>query len=291
MRAAFLTSLTMVAFASNSVLCRMALGKGSIDAASFTAIRLVSGVVVLSLLVLVNKQERDNVGKASWFGAAMLFLYAVAFSYAYLSLPTGTGALILFGAVQITMILATLMGGTRLHVSEWAGLLIAFGGLVYLCLPSATAPSPLGFVLMAVAGAAWGIYTMNGRGSVAPLHDTQTNFMRTLPFVAVLALPMWWDAEASAKGVLLAMLSGGLASGVGYAMWYSALEFISSTQAAVVQLSVPVIAALGGVLLLSESVTPRLIISAAMVLGGILLVLAGRDVLVRRRRDPGEQTS
>lgn len=269
-----MTSLALIAFAANSVLCRMALGEATIDPASFTSIRLVSGVVVLAVLAQLNRQEES--ARGGWLGPVMLFVYAIAFSYAYLSLETGTGALILFGAVQITMIVATLFSGTRLHAAEWSGVVIAFGGLVYLNLPGAEAPSVSGFVLMSVAGIAWGIYTLNGRGSSVPLLDTSRNFSWTLPMVVVLVVITFQDASMTTKGVILAVLSGGVASGIGYAVWYSALRHISSTQAAVLQLAVPVIAALGGVVLMEESVTLTLIVSAALILGGILLVLLAR---------------
>jgi drug/metabolite transporter (DMT)-like permease len=273
-----MTSLALVAFAANSVLCRMALGDETIDPSSFTSIRLVSGVVVLALLARLNRQEEP--GKKGWLGPVMLFVYAIAFSYAYVSLDTGTGALILFGAVQITMIVATLVSGTRLHALEWSGVVIAFGGLVYLNLPGAEAPSAIGFALMSVAGIAWGLYTLQGRDSSVPLLDTSRNFLWTLPMVVVLILVTFQDASLTTVGVILAMLSGGLASGIGYAIWYSALRHISSTQAAVLQLAVPVIAALGGVVLMNESVTLTLVVAAVMILGGILLVLMARKFSV-----------
>lgn len=273
-----LTLLALVAFASNSILCRLALGGGFIDAASFTTIRLLSGIAVLVLLASLQNTKKEDAPpqRGSWRAGAMLFAYAIAFSYAYLSLDAGTGALILFGAVQITMIAATLMTGHKLHATEWTGVIVAFAGLVYLNLPSASAPSLPGFVLMSIAGISWGIYTLLGRGSTAPLLDTQANFLRTLPFSLVLVPLIAWRGELSQPGVLLAVASGALASGVGYAIWYSALKSITSTQAAVVQLSVPVLAAAGGVAFLAEPVTLRLTVSALMTLGGILLVLVGR---------------
>jgi len=213
----------------------------------------------------------------------MLFIYAIAFSFAYISLDTGTGALILFGSVQITMILLSLISGTRLHVAEWTGVTIAFTGLVYLVLPGVTAPSVSGFALMAVAGVAWGMYTLKGRNSKWPLMDTASNFLRTTPLVLLLALFTFSHANYSSEGMFLAALSGGITSGIGYTIWYIALKGLSSTQAAVLQLSVPVIAAMGGVIFVSEAITIRLVISAAMVLGGILLVIVGKYYSVSTR--------
>jgi len=206
----------------------------------------------------------------------MLFIYATTFSYAYISLDTGTGALILFGSVQITMILLSLISGTRLHITEWVGVVIAFAGFIYLILPGVTTPSVIGFTLMTVAGISWGIYTLKGRGSKSPLMDTAYNFFRTTPLVVLLAISTINNINYSSEGIILALLSGGITSGIGYTIWYIALGGLSSTQAAVLQLSVPVIAALGGIIFVSETITFRLTISAAMVLGGILIVVLGK---------------
>ncbi len=268
--------MSLIAFAANSVLCRLALGNDAIDASSFTVIRLLSGTIVLLIIIIATRKKTDASTKGSWAASFMLFLYAITFSYAYISLDTGTGALILFGSVQITMILLTLISGTRLHFTEWAGVTIAFAGFVYLILPSVTSPSIIGFLLMTVAGIAWGIYTLKGRDSKSPLMDTAYNFLRTTPIVILLAITTINNANYSSEGILLALLSGGLTSGIGYTIWYIALGGLSSTQAAVVQLSVPVIAALGGVLFVSEAITFRLTISAALVLGGILVVVLGK---------------
>ncbi|MBT3605361.1 MAG: DMT family transporter [Candidatus Latescibacteria bacterium] len=272
--------MALIAFAANSVLCRLALGESSIDAASFSVIRLLSGVVVLLVLVSVRGNKNGASESGSWSASLMLFLYAIAFSFAYITLDTGTGALILFGAVQITMILLSLFSGNRLHVSEWAGIALAFMGFVYLMLPNVTTPSAMGFLLMTVAGIAWGIYTLKGRRSQNPLADTAYNFVRTLPLLIVVTVIAFKNAHFSSEGILLAVLSGGIASGLGYAIWYTALGGLSVTQAAVVQLLVPVIAAVGGVLLMSEAVTLRLVLSAAMILGGILMVVLGRYYFV-----------
>ena len=210
----------------------------------------------------------------------MLFLYAITFSFAYISLETGIGALILFGSVQITMILASLISGNRLHYSEWIGVVIAFSGFVYLVLPGLTTPSLMGFILMTVAGIAWGIYTLLGRGSNNPLSDTAHNFLRTLPFVAVLIAITFQNSNLSQEGILLAALSGGIASGIGYTVWYIALRGLSITHAAVIQLFVPVLAAVGGVLFANELISLRLVLSSTMILGGIMAVVMGRYYFV-----------
>jgi drug/metabolite transporter (DMT)-like permease len=278
----------MIAFAANSVLCRAALGDGSIDAASFTVIRLVSGAATLLLLLkLSSPAVTHSSAKApgSWVAALMLFVYAVAFSFAYISLDTGSGALILFGAVQLTMILSALIAGDRLHPLEWTGLLLAFAGFVYLVLPGVTAPPLGGFVLMAVAGIAWGRYTLLGRGSNAPLADTAFNFARSLPLLIPLGLLALIDSHWSLKGVMLATISGALASGVGYTVWYIALRGLAVSQAAVVQLTVPVLAAICGVIFVSEVISLRLMVASVMILGGVSLVVFGREKFVPAQKD------
>jgi len=272
-----LTSLALIAFAANSVLCRLALGSEAIDAASFTFIRLLSGTIVLLIIIGFTRNTTGVSAKGSWAASFMLFLYAITFSYAYTSLDTGTGALILFGSVQITMILLSLISGTRLHSLEWAGVIIAFTGFVFLIMPGVTTPSTIGLLLMTAAGIAWGIYTLKGRSSKSPLFDTAYNFLRTTPLVMLLGLITFNNANYTSEGILLALLSGGITSGIGYTIWYIALSGLSATQAAVLQLLVPVIAALGGVIFVSESITFRLSVSAAMVLGGILMVVLGKS--------------
>ena len=278
-KTSLLTGLALIAFAANSVLCRLALGNGSIDALSFTGIRLVSGAIALFIILSIKGNNKGISSKGSWTASFTLFLYAITFSYAYLSVDTGTGALILFGSVQITMILLSLISGTRLHISEWSGVIVAFTGFIYLIFPSITSPSINGFILMSVSGISWGIYTLKGRNSKNPLMDTTYNFLRTIPFVALLAVFTMQNIDFSSEGVIFALLSGGIASGVGYTIWYIALGDLSSTQAAVIQLSVPVIAAIGGVWFVSEIITFRLIISATIVLGGILMVVLGKYYL------------
>lgn len=213
----------------------------------------------------------------------MLFLYAVCFSFAYVSLDTGTGALVLFGSVQITMIIVSIVSGHRLHISEWVGMLVAFGGFVYLVLPGVSTPSFLSFVLMTVSGMAWGFYTLRGKSSAYPLGDTAYNFARTIPFVIILLLITSQTLQLSWEGIILAVISGAVASGLGYTVWYMALGGLSVTEAAVVQLSVPVIAAIGGIVFVSEAITVRLLFSAVMILGGILIVVLGRYYFVNAR--------
>jgi len=271
-----LTCLALIAFSANSVLCRLALGNGAIDASSFTVIRLLSGTFVLLIIMGATRKPTETSSRGSWFASGMLFVYATTFSFAYISLDTGTGALILFSSVQITMILLSLMSGGRLRISEWIGVVIAFVGFIYLILPSVSTPSVKGFVLMTLAGIAWGIYTLKGRGSKSPLRDTGYNFLRTTPLVFLLAFFTLNTISYSIEGIALALLSGGVTSAIGYTIWYIALGGLSSTQAAVLQLSVPVIAALGGVIFVSETITFRLIVSAAMVLGGIFIVVLGK---------------
>ena len=268
----------MTAFAANSVLCRLALGSGAVDAASFTSVRIASGAAALLLISRLTAGQGRIAG--SWASAAMLFLYAVAFSFAYRSLPAGTGALILFGSVQATMILAGLRAGERPRAAEWVGLAVALAGLVYLVLPGVAAPSLVGSLLMALAGVAWGVYSLRGRGATDALSATTGNFLRAVP-LTLLASALGFLAQerthASAQGVAWAVASGAVASGVGYVIWYAALRGLSATRAATVQLTVPVIAALGGVVFLAEEITLRLGIAAVLILGGVALAVPAKD--------------
>lgn len=279
-KTALYTFLALLAFAGNSVLCRLALGNDQIDAASFTAVRLLAGVIVLFCLLAVTGRSKPITSaplqRGSWWSGFMLFTYAVTFSFAYVTLETGIGALILFGAVQITMLAVGIASGDRLHKLEWAGMLVAFAGFIYLVLPTLSTPSWLGFVLMTASGIAWAFYTLAGRGSQHPLQDTGFNFLRTIPLVILLLAASAYNADLTLNGLVLAVLSGGVASGVGYTLWYSALKGMSTTQAAVVQLLVPVIAALGGVVFVDEPFSLRLMVSSALVLGGILTVVLSK---------------
>jgi drug/metabolite transporter (DMT)-like permease len=276
--------MALVAFAGNSVLCRLALGSGAIDAASFTTVRLLSGALTLWLLLSLRRSAALPPARGSWVSAAMLFLYALCFSFAYVSLATGTGALILFGMVQLTMILAGVAGGERPHPLEWLGLFLALGGLIYLLLPGISAPSLEGAALMGLAGIAWGVYSLRGRGSRDPIAVTADNFARSVPMVAVVSLLALGALAITSRGLLLAIASGALASGVGYAIWYAALPGLTATRAATVQLCVPLVAALGGMVFAGESVTLRLAIAGLAILGGIAVATVGHARFARARR-------
>lgn len=276
MRAVLYTSFALVAFAFNSILCRMALRGGEADAAGFTLVRLVSGAATLTVISYFVGKEKGFTGRGNWFSAFFLFAYAICFSFAYLGLTAGTGALILFGSVQLTMIATTIIRGERPHTLEWIGLFSAVVGLVYLVLPGLSAPPVVSSALMAAAGASWGLYTLRGRGSTAPLADTTGNFIRTVPMIAIAVIPFLSEIRLSTNGLLLAITSGALTSGVGYSVWYAALRFLTATRAAVLQLAVPLLTAGFGILLLSEPATARLAIAGALILGGILVVIIAR---------------
>lgn len=273
-RTLLLTGLAMLAFAGNSLLCRLALKDTPIDAVSFTSLRLIAGAVMLWLLL--RWRNRSTQVSGNWRSAAALFTYAAAFSLAYLHLDAGTGALLLFGAVQISMLLHGMLKGERPQRLQILGFVLALGGLLALLLPGSSAPALEGALLMLLAGVAWGIYSLLGRGTQEPLAASSGNFLRTLPFVAVLLLAYWPQLQGSTLGVLYALLSGALTSGVGYFIWYSALPGLSAFQAASVQLSVPIIAALAGSLLLAEAISLRLLLASIAVLGGIGLILRAK---------------
>lgn len=275
-----LTAAAMLAFAANSLLCRLALRQGLIDPASFASIRLVAGATTLAIIVRF-RSTRSAPGHSDWLAAAMLFAYVAFFSFAYLTLPAGTGALILFGAVQVTMFSVGLRSGEMFRPIAWVGLALAVAGLVYLVSPGVAAPAPLGAAMMATAGAAWGVYSLRGRGVTDPLAATAGNFVRAAPLALVLSLLLANSAHADAAGVALAITSGAATSGIGYVVWYAALSRLSAMRAATVQLSVPLIAAFGGVVLLSEAITPRLLAASAAIVGGIALVLATKSQSVR----------
>lgn len=274
-RTVTLTVIAMIAFAANSLLGRMALGPPLIDAASYTAIRIVSGAVMLALVTAPH--ARRGPLRPNWPAVAALSCYMVFFSFAYVSLAAGTGALLLFGAVQLTMFGVALYRGERYTALSWAGLAIAFAGLVYLVAPGVTSPDPLGAALMLVAGAAWGAYSLLGQGAADPLRATAGNFVFAVPVAALMAAVFFRRFDLSTGGVALAAASGALTSALGYAVWYAALRGLNRGQAATVQLSVPVIASIGGALLLTEQLTLRLGIASVLTLGGIALVLAQRS--------------
>lgn len=271
----------MVAFAGNSLLCRAALMHTGIDAASFTTIRLISGAMMLWLIVRIGRGT--PVGRGNWLSAFALFVYAAGFSFAYVSLPASTGALLLFGAVQVTMIGHGIRTGERLLKLQMAGLVIALAGLVGLLLPGLSAPPMFGSILMLAAGAAWGIYSLRGRGAGDPLRVTSGNFIRAVPFAAALSVLMAGRTSFDSAGFCYAVASGALTSGIGYSIWYTVLPALKAAKAATVQLSVPVIAGLGGVLLLGEPITLRLVLASLAILGGIALVIFEKQRAINSR--------
>jgi len=276
-----LTTLALVAFAANSVLCRGALHPPSIDAASFATVRLASGAVMLSLLTGLQRKTRPPDHGAvdpggSWIGAAWLFLYAAPFSFAYVNLSTGTGALILFGAVQLTMMAAAISGGERPGAVQWLGIAVAALGLVWLVLPGVRSPPLVAAGSMTVAGVAWGAYSLKGRSAANPLRLTTGNFVRATPMALAVSALAWRQASATSAGLVYAVASGALASGLGYAVWYAVLPSLRAAQAASVQLLVPVVAALGGVVFVGERVDGRLAASGAAILGGVFLALRSK---------------
>jgi drug/metabolite transporter (DMT)-like permease len=289
-RTIWLTSLALIAFAANSLLCRLALAQPAIDAASFSLIRLVSGAVTLWLIVVISQAKNAEKSAkrldGNWLSALMLFLYVVGFSFAYLSLHTGVGALILFGMVQATMLLSAIISGERPSRMEWLGLLLALAGLVYLMLPGLAAPPLLGSMFMGIAGIAWGGYSLRGRGVTSPLAATMGNFVRAVPLAIIVFIVAiaFKTIHITATGVLPAILSGALASGVGYAVWYAALRKLTATRAATVQLAVPILAAAAGVLFLAETITLRLAIASVLILGGIAMAILGRKTLIASAR-------
>ncbi len=270
-RVVILATVSMLAFAGNSLLARAALQGGRIDAASFTTLRLVAGAAVLWLLVRLRHDA--PAGRGNWLSALALFVYAAGFSLAYLQLPAASGALLLFGAVQATMIGRGVWLGERLRPLQTAGFVLALAGIVGMLLPGLSAPPLAGSLLMLSAGIAWGVYSLRGQGLGDSTRVTAGIFLRAAPIAVVLSLLWHRAASVDAAGVLLAVASGALASGIGYAVWYAALPRLKTTQAATVQLSVPVLTALGGVLLLGEPLTPRLVLASVAILGGILLVV------------------
>jgi drug/metabolite transporter (DMT)-like permease len=279
LRIVALTSLAMFAFACNSLLCRIALKHTSIDAATFTTVRLVSGAGVLWLIVRLR--HGTPAGGGSWPSALALLAYAAGFSFAYVSLPAATGALLLFGAVQATMIGYGFWAGERLQGLQWVGLLLALGGLAGLLSPGLSAPPWPGSLLMLSAGVAWGVYSLRGKGAGDPTKVTAGNFLRAAPIALVLSLATLSHMRPDASGIAYAVASGAVASGLGYAIWYTALPALKATSAATLQLSVPVIAALGGIVFLNEPLTLRLVLASAAILGGIALVILQRPAAPR----------
>jgi drug/metabolite transporter (DMT)-like permease len=290
-----LTLAAMIAFAGNSLLCRFALKQTGIDAASFTSIRVFSGATALWLIIMIRRRlmvdrttspfvdmsfDSSLVTRhlslrqmGNWLSALALFAYAAAFSFAYNSLSAGTGALLLFGAVQATMILWGVGKGERLHARQLVGLALALSGLIVLLFPGLSAPPVSGAILMLGAGVAWGIYSLRGKAVGDPASATAGNFLRAVPFALMLSIIMLPGARLDSAGIGYAVLSGAIASGLGYVIWYTALPGLKAASAATVQLSVPVLTATGGIMLLGESLTPRFLIASIAVLSGIALVV------------------
>jgi drug/metabolite transporter (DMT)-like permease len=284
-RTALFTALALLAFAGNSLLCRIALKATTIDAASFTSVRLGSGALVLALLVAWRGRRQPGRGapwrSGHWVSALALFVYAAGFSFAYRSLSAATGALLLFGVVQTTMIGWGLWRGERLQPLQWLGLATASAGLVWLLLPGLATPSLSAGLLMAAAGVAWAVYTLRGRGAGDATAVTAGNFLRAAPLALLISALGWTQARWDAAGLALALASGALASGLGYAVWYTALRGLTATRAAILQLTVPALATAGGVLLLGEPLTGPLAGASVAVLGGVALVIVARAPLRR----------
>jgi len=283
MRTLALTLIALIAFAANSVLARLGLTIGEIGPWSFSLIRIVSGAAILALLISCKRGIINGARHGTWYGAAALLIYASFFSYAYLSLPAGTGALILFALVQVTMVSAGLFLGERLTALQWLGTALAMGGLIYLLTPNIAPPEPIGAAAMAIAGIGWGIYSLLGRRSKTastltdpstPTEKTAGNFIRAALLAAIISVPILYlspEARPAPTGIGFAVASGAITSGLGYAIWYAALKSLPATRAAIAQLSVPPLAALGGILFLNEPITTRFIIATVIIFAGIIL--------------------
>lgn len=275
------TSLALLAFAGNSLLCRMALAQQHIDAASFTSVRLFSGALMLLVLFYFFHQPNKGVADVnqkpvSWFGAVNLFIYALLFSYAYIELATGTGALILFSFVQLSIVIINRVNGQKITKQQLVALCVALGGLAYLVYPDLQTPSMIGFILMAIAGIAWGGYTIIGKQSHNALADTRTHFIRTMPFIVILSVVTFSHVAISSEGLLLAVISGAITSGLGYFLWFKSLTYLSALHAGILQLLVPIIAVLLGALFLNEALTLHIMIASGIILIGIYLLITAK---------------
>lgn len=297
MKATIYTTVALIAFAANSLFCRMALADDYIDAWSFTIVRLVSAAGCLGIIMMlhashlqrqVRKMNDTSNGtllvlsdKGSWLSSFTLVIYALCFSIAYVELDTGTGALILFSAVQLTMIGWGIYKKEQLSVLQWAAFIVAVAGFIYLMLPSAAIPSPLAAILMTISGIAWGIYSIRGKTCASPLRATSFNFIRSLIAVPILLLVSLYYLDnmglatvnlngVTTKGILLAGASGAIASGIGYSIWYTAMPLLKNTQAAIVQLCVPILAAILGVVFLSEQLSLPFVVASTVILGAVL---------------------
>lgn len=296
MRLAVLTAISMLAFAANSILARLALADHSIDPLAYTGIRLASGALVLAAIAHFHARRAERKGLrtgGSWTGGVALLLYAITFSIAYVMIGAGTGALVLFASVQIGMLAWAVFKGDRPRSLEWLGISVAFAGLVYLVLPGLAAPPIPGVLLMAIAGVSWGAYSLIGRGSRSPLADSTGNFVRCAPVGLSLICIGLWSYQPSWKGLVYALASGMIASGLGYIIWYSVLPDLSRTRAAFVQLTVPAIAAAGGVAFIGEPVTLRLSVAMVAIIGGValgLLASATRTGTDLPRKAPSEDS-
>lgn len=275
-----LTVLALIAFAANSILCRLALGAGQVDPATFTVIRLVAGAIALAICVFVQGRKVP-VPVFKPMAALLLFGYAACFSYAYVAMATGTGALLLFGVVQLTMLFYGWVKGGSLGWGVLVGTLIAFAGLVYLLLPSVAAPSLLSALLMGLAGLCWGFYTLFGVASTSPLQATMSNFIYSVPLVlfgaGVACLAFDVEFVWSTRGALYALVSGAITSGIGYAIWYKVLPQLRGNRAASLQLSVPIIAGIGGWVFVAEPLTLRFLLASVAVLGGVYLAVSSKS--------------
>lgn len=287
MKATVYTILALIAFAANSLLCRMALVEGHIDAWNFTIIRLLGGALCLAFIMLVHalKSSANNSDvvqdKGSWLSSISLVIYALCFSLAYVELDTGTGALILFSAVQLTMIGWGIYKKERLSALQWLAFIVAIAGFIYLMLPSAAIPSLFGAIIMAISGVAWGIYSIRGQSCISPLRATGFNFIRSLIAIPILLILGLNDTnDITFTGIVLASISGAITSGIGYSIWYMAMPLLKSTQAAVVQFCVPVLAAIAGVVFLSEPLTLRFIIASAIILGAVLVFILNKKASI-----------
>lgn len=273
----FLTAVALMAFAANSLLCRLALGSGALDPITFTTLRLVSGVLILVPISRFMHEPKGMIRTGNaWKSGLALFSYAAAFSLGYVSLSAGMGTLILVGAVQLTMLGWALMCGERLNLLRWAGSVLSFGGLVYLVLPGVSAPDPVGALLMLTAGVAWGIYSIRGKGAWAPVAMTTHNFLWAAPIALFVSLLLYSTHHVEIKGVILAVCSGAITSGLGYVVWYRALRHLSTSAASLVQLMVPVLAAWGGIVFLNEQLAARFVIASVLILGGVAIGLYRR---------------
>lgn len=275
MRSFMFIALSLLCFAGNSIICRLALRSGAIDPSTFTSVRLFSGAIVLTLIVAFREGIKINAGK--WTSALALFVYAAGFSWAYMDLTAATGALILFGSVQLSMILFGQVRGEKMRPLGWIGFIFAIIGLILLFLPGLSRPPLLNALLMIAAGIAWGIYSIMGKQSTNPILTTAGNFVKTIPFILLLSLVSYSKVSFTNYGIILAFLSGAVTSGIGYAIWYSVLPGLTVTNASILQLSVPILGAIGGIVLLSEEVSVRLVASTILVLSGIWLVIKKKN--------------